>query len=81
MLDIPPPPPTSAGLVGSDDETDVMSDEEANGGGWKLVGGARPQKIGRRRTLTDRHEGKLHPILTSAAGSLTRFPILQYTAL
>ena len=57
MLDIPPPPTTSAGLVGSDEEGDMVltSDEEANGGGWKLVGDTQPSRIGRRRTTTEKH--------------------------
>lgn len=54
MLDIPPPPATSAGLVGSDEE----GDEEANGGGWKLVDNTQPQRIGRRRTTTDKHSSE-----------------------
>lgn len=69
MLDIPPPPTTSAGLVGSDEEADVVltSDEEGNGGGWKLVDNAQSPRIGRRRTMTEKHGG------TSLHLSLRRF--------
>jgi hypothetical protein len=61
MLDIPPPPVTSAGLVGSDEEADVIltSDEEVNGGGWKLIGNAQSPRIERRRTTTEKHGSKL----------------------
>lgn len=57
MLDIPPPPPTSPGLTGSEEEADVFltSSDEANGGGWKLVGNAQSPRILRRRTTTERH--------------------------
>lgn len=68
MLDIPPPPTTSAGLVGSDEETDAVlgSDEEANGGGWRLVSNAQLAGIGRRRTIADRHGGtSLQPPIAS----------------
>ena len=60
MLDIPPPPPTGAGLVGSDEEGDAIltSDEEANGGGWKLIGKVDQPRITRRRTMTGRHSSE-----------------------
>ncbi|KAF9648004.1 Rho GTPase activation protein [Thelephora ganbajun] len=60
MLDISPPPTTSAGLMASDEEPDAIlsSDEDANGGSWKLVGNAQPSRIVRRRTTTEGHGSK-----------------------
>lgn len=61
MLDVTPPPAAGAGTVGADEELDAIlsSDEEANGGGWKLVGDDQPTRIVRRRTTTDKHGSKL----------------------
>ena len=60
MLDVAPPPTRSAGLAGSDDETDAIlsSDDEANGGGWKLVPRMEQQRITRRRTITENSGSK-----------------------
>jgi hypothetical protein len=57
MLDVTPP---SASGVGSDEEQDVIlsSDDEGNGGGWKLVGSPQPTRIMRRRTLNEKHGSK-----------------------
>ena len=53
MLDITPP---SGPGVGADEDLDAVlsSDEEANGGGWRLVGSTQP-RIVRRRTTTGKH--------------------------
>ena len=60
MLDVTPPPASSTGFMGSDEETDVIStsDEEANGGSWKLIGKAAQPRIMRRRTASQRHSSK-----------------------
>jgi len=60
MLDVAPPPARNAGLVGSDDETEAMlsSDDEANGGPWKLVPRMEQQRLARRRTITEKHGSK-----------------------
>jgi hypothetical protein len=74
MLDIPPPPTTSAGLVGSDEEGDVTltSDEETNGGGWKLIGRAEQPRLTRRRTITE-DPGSKSPYLPTASLVAERF--------
>lgn len=61
MLDVTPPP---ARRAGSDDETDAMlsSDDEANGGTWKLIPRMEQQRVSRRRTITENHGSKsMHP--------------------
>jgi hypothetical protein len=62
MLDIPPPSPTGAGLVGSDEEGDaILTSDEANGGGWKLIGKVDQPRIA-RRSMTGRYSSKSpHP--------------------
>lgn len=59
MLDVTPPPARGAGYVGSDEETDMIatSDEETNGGSWRLIGKAEP-RITRRMTSAQRHGSK-----------------------
>ena len=56
MLDVTPPPARSAGLLGSDDEGDVIltSDEEVNGGSWKIIPKVERPRITRRRTITEK---------------------------
>ena len=74
MLDVTPPPARSAGVAGSDDETDgiLSSDDEANGGPWKLIPRMEQQRLARRRTLTERHGGKsIH--LPAASFAAERF--------
>ena len=60
MLDVTPPPVRSAGVAGSDDETDALlsSDEESNGGPWKLIPRMEQQRLARRRTITEKHGSK-----------------------
>lgn len=79
MLDVTPPPTASAGFTGSDEETDMVStsDEEANGGGWKLVGKAEQLRIPRRRTSIQRH-GSTSQCLTTASFVAERFIRFQF---
>lgn len=63
MLDIPPPPTTkptdSSVTVPMAEASDLLSSSDEELGGWKLISKVDvPQKIGRRRTTTERSGGK-----------------------
>lgn len=79
MLDITSP--TAAG-AGSDEEPDAIlsSDDEANGGGWKLIGNPQPPRLMRRRTLNEKH-GSKSATASSVTETLTLYFIPQYMVL
>lgn len=74
MLDITPPP---ARGVGADDDLDTIlsSDEEVDGGSWKLVGTTQPTRIVRRRTMNEKHG--THGALTEGITSDELSPVAE----
>ncbi|OJT15014.1 hypothetical protein TRAPUB_8457 [Trametes pubescens] len=79
MLDIPPPPTTkptdSAVTVPMAEAGDLLSSSDEELGGWKLISKVDvPQKIGRRRTTTER-SGEKSPTLAGEAERLS--PVVE----
>ena len=71
MLDITPPPASGAALADDELDTILSSDEEANGGSWRLVGNPQPTRIARRRTMTEKHGSKSSIVREVIIGRLT----------
>ncbi|EIW57223.1 Rho GTPase activation protein [Trametes versicolor FP-101664 SS1] len=79
MLDIPPPPTTkptdSSVTVPMAEASDLLSSSDEELGGWKLISKVDvPQKIGRRRTTTER-SGEKSPTLAGEAERLS--PVVE----